>query len=102
MNKDCDNCLYGNEPIEFKGCQVCIESECNSGWKPETTGIEAMVCADIAERQKLGILKYQTTVKDNPLSLKQWLQHAYEENLDSAVYLRRAIAEIETNETQDK
>jgi hypothetical protein len=27
--------------------------------------------------------------------LKQWLQHAYEETLDKAVYLRRAIEEIE-------
>lgn len=58
------------------------------------TGIEKIVCDDIAKRQALGIAKYGTTVADNPLTLKQWLQHAYEETLDKAVYLRRAIEEL--------
>jgi hypothetical protein len=65
---------------------------------PAATGIEAIVCRDIAARQQTGISKYGTTVADNPLSLQQWLQHAYEECLDQAVYLRRAITEIETKE----
>lgn len=59
------------------------------------SGIEAKVCADIAARQRMGLLKYGTTVADNPLSLKKWLQHAYEECLDQAVYLKRAIREME-------
>lgn len=59
------------------------------------TGIEAIVCADIATRQQKGVAKYGTTVCANPLDLRAWLQHAYEECLDQAVYLRRAIAEIE-------
>ena len=59
------------------------------------TGTEAKVCADIAKRQKLGIEKYGTTVAQNPLSHKEWLQHAYEEALDMAIYLRRAIEEID-------
>jgi hypothetical protein len=59
------------------------------------TGTEARVCADIARRQALGIAKYGTTVEANPLTLKQWLQHAYEETLDKAVYLRRAIEEMD-------
>jgi hypothetical protein len=61
---------------------------------PGPTGIEAIVCADIAERQRLGVAKYGTTVKDNPLTAKQWAQHAYEECLDQAVYLRRLIDEL--------
>ncbi len=63
------------------------------------TGIEAIVCADIASRQAMGIAKYGTTVADNPLELRAWLQHAYEETLDKAVYLRRAIAEIDSKGT---
>ena len=59
------------------------------------TGIEALVCKDVAMRQHLGISKYGTTVADNPLSLREWLQHQYEELLDAAVYCRRAIAEID-------
>lgn len=63
----------------------------------KTTGIEAIVCEDIANRQQLGINKYGTTVADNNLSLREWLQHQYEELLDAAVYCRRAIAEIDAN-----
>ena len=58
------------------------------------TGTEAKVCDDIAQRQSLGIQKYGVTVEENQLSLLEWLQHAYEECLDQAVYLKRAIDEI--------
>lgn len=63
--------------------------------RPSPSGIEAEVCNDIAERQQKGIAKYGVTVQDNPLPLKAWLQHAYEETLDKAIYLKRAIAEME-------
>ena len=63
-------------------------------------GIEAEVCADIARRQQMGINKYGTTVADNPLTLREWLQHALEEALDLAVYLKRAIAEIDAQEAK--
>lgn len=59
------------------------------------SGTEARVIDDISKRQLMGIQKYKTTVEENPLSLRQWLQHAYEECLDQAVYLRRAIEEID-------
>lgn len=59
------------------------------------SGTEARVCVDIAYRQQMGVQKYGTTVEGNPLTLKQWLQHAYEETLDQAVYLKRAIEELE-------
>ena len=62
-----------------------------------TTGIEAKGCEDIAKRQQLGIAKYKTTVADTPLSLREWLDHAYQECLDQAVYLRRAIEEIDNS-----
>lgn len=56
---------------------------------------ETEVCADIKRRQELGIAKYGTTVASNPLELRQWLQHAYEEKLDDAVYMKRAIQELD-------
>ena len=61
----------------------------------KVVGTELRVCEDIAKRQLMGIQKYKTTVEENPLTLQQWLQHAYEECLDQAVYLRRAIEEID-------
>ena len=60
-------------------------------------GTEAEVCADIARRQAFGKNKYGTTVAENPLSLRAWLNHAYEEALDLSVYLRRCIEEIDKN-----
>lgn len=64
------------------------------------TGTEARVCADIARRQRLGVQKYGTTVQSNPLPLRMWLQHAYEEVLDQAVYLKRAMEEMDNHSAQ--
>jgi hypothetical protein len=64
-------------------------------YPPVAFGIERMVCEEIALRQQKGLAKYGTTVADNQLSLREWLQHQYEELLDAAVYCRRAIAEID-------
>jgi len=58
------------------------------------SGIEQMVCEDIDKRQQMGINKYGISVQQNPLTLKEWLQHAYEECLDQAVYLKRAMEEL--------
>lgn len=55
------------------------------------TGTEARVCDDIARRQIMGLAKYGTSVEGNPLPLRAWLQHAYEEALDQAIYLKRAM-----------
>lgn len=59
------------------------------------TGTELHVCQDIAARQQKGIAKYGTTVESNGLPLRAWLDHAYEEALDSAVYLRRAMEDMD-------
>lgn len=61
----------------------------------EPTGVEDRVCQDIAERQRLGLAKYGVEVEHNPLRLREWLQHAYEECLDQAVYLRAAIERLD-------
>lgn len=63
-------------------------------------GTELDVCKDIAMRQQLGINKYGTTVAENPLELREWLVHAYQEALDQAIYLRRAIEEIDRKRSQ--
>lgn len=60
-------------------------------------GTEAAVCADIARRQKMGVTKYGVSVADNPLELKQWVQHAYEECLDQAIYLKRILVKLDSS-----
>jgi hypothetical protein len=62
------------------------------------SGTELRVCQLIAERQMQGIEKYGTTVHANPLTLRDWLQHALEESLDHAIYLQRAIEELDKQE----
>lgn len=59
------------------------------------TGTEAKVIALIAQRQQLGIAKYEMTVAQNPLDQRQWLQHLLEELLDAAVYTMRTIEELD-------
>jgi hypothetical protein len=59
------------------------------------TGTEARVCDDIARRQAHGLAKYGMSVEGNPLPLRAWLPHASEEVLDQAVYLRRAMDEMD-------
>lgn len=63
--------------------------------------IEQQVCADILERQQLGIKKYGTTLAQNPLDLRQWLTHQYQELLDAALYCRRALAELDRMAERD-
>ena len=55
---------------------------------------------DLRQRSEVGIKKYGTTLEANSLTLKEWLQHSYEECLDQALYLKRAIQEIEKKETK--
>ena len=43
------------------------------------------------DRELLGIKKYGTTMDRKDLSLRDWLQHAYEESLDKSLYLKAAI-----------
>ncbi len=53
------------------------------------------VCDDLMKRSVVGIKKYGVTLERTDLSLRDWLQHAYEETLDSANYLKRTIMEID-------
>jgi hypothetical protein len=50
---------------------------------------------DLLQRSQVGIKKYGVTLDRSDLSLKDWLQHAYEECLDQANYLKKTILELE-------
>lgn len=64
------------------------------------TGTEALVCQDIADRQRIGIQKYGTTVEKNKLTVSQWARHAYEEALDLPVHLKRLTGAAEALERE--
>lgn len=64
----------------------------------EIPDTERLVAGDILLRQELGLKKYGVSVANNPLTQRQWAQHAYEEALDLAVYLKRLIQEFDRRE----
>lgn len=55
------------------------------------SSIVTKVMDDIKSREKKGFLQYGTTVDRTDYDLKMWLQEAYEECLDQAIYLKSAI-----------
>lgn len=61
----------------------------------EPDSVVEAVRADLLRRSQFGIAKYGTTLDRTDLSLRDWLQHAYEECLDQANYLKRSIREID-------
>lgn len=63
--------------------------------RSELPDTETRVIEEIKKRQQLGINKYGQTVAQNPLGLYQWLKHFQEEILDAAVYVTRAMQEME-------
>ena len=96
--------MYEDGALWDSECMLIQSKECSQCYRPikratkpksKASGIEAMVCADIAERQKKGIAKYGTTVAENPLTDLQWARHLYEELLDASVYMRKIIANME-------
>ena len=60
-----------------------------------TDHVVEAVRADLLRRSVLGIAKYGVTLDRTDLTLRDWLQHAYEETMDQANYLKRAILELE-------
>lgn len=99
--KFCPDCKaeIENDDLTCPSCMTALQPHQVDPIVPQ--GIEAEVCIDISQRQLHGIKKYGKTVADNPLNLRQWLQHAYEETLDKAVYLKRAMAELDKAEHLD-
>jgi hypothetical protein len=53
--------------------------------------IYEQIISDLKEREAMGIRKYGTSVDDAMLTQKEWMQHAYEEALDFAVYLKKLM-----------
>jgi hypothetical protein len=54
-----------------------------------TDSIVFDVIKEIAERAEAGLNKYGTTMDRTDLISSDWVQHAYEEALDMAIYLKR-------------
>ena len=61
------------------------------------------VVHDLQSRSEVGIKKYNTTLDREDLTSEDWIQHAYEEALDFALYLKRLKKDIiEQNQQFDQ
>lgn len=56
------------------------------------------VMDDLNKRSLVGIKKYNITLGESGLSLRDFLQHAYEECLDQANYLKGAISKLDEHD----
>lgn len=59
--------------------------------------VYAQVMLDLRSREKMGIEKYGVSVDKAKLDTLQWMQHAYEESLDHAIYMKKLILEARKN-----
>jgi hypothetical protein len=60
------------------------------------------VVYDLRTRSDVGIKKYGVTLARDDLSLEQWVQHALEEAMDLALYLKRIKVELEKTKDDGK
>lgn len=59
--------------------------------------VYAQVMIDLRSREKMGIEKYGVSVDKAKLDTLKWMQHAYEESLDHAIYMKKLILEAHKN-----
>ena len=67
----------------------------------EACNITKSIIKDLIDSDKKGVEEYGTTVDRGDYNLKDWLQHAYEETLDTAKYLAAAIKKRENQNKED-
>lgn len=90
-----NKCGYEGKVLEFPTYFSDLDCEL---YKPKLKdSIVKEVRKDLKDRSNVGIKKYGVTLDRKDLELLDWLQHSYEEVLDTALYLKRAIKELKTN-----
>lgn len=62
---------------------------------PVVDPVVEAVRADLLRRSRVGIAKYGVTLDRTDLSLRDWVNHIYEEVLDQANYLKRTLMELD-------
>jgi hypothetical protein len=73
---------FGTEAKPYKETEVVKD-----------TIVESVV-KQFKERSEVGIAKYGTTLDRKDLTLIEWLEHTKQEQMDSVLYLEKAIKEL--------
>ena len=82
---------YINQSISFQQFMKIKQAE---DYIPVKDEITKAVITDLISRAQRGLEKYNTTLGEN--DHQNMLQHAYEEALDMAQYLKKEITELNT------
>jgi hypothetical protein len=85
---------YSSEGLEFWEKVAYYAQEGHYEHRVNSNTLKAVI-EDLESRELRGLSKYKTTVDRDDLLLRDWLQHAYEEVLDQAMYLKKAIILID-------
>jgi hypothetical protein len=85
---------YSSEGLEFWDKVAYYAQEGHYEREVNSNTLKAVI-EDLESREQRGLSKYKTTVDRDDLLLRDWLQHAYEEVLDQAMYLKKAIILID-------
>ena len=67
-----------------------------------TSNITKKVIEDLIASDRKGLEEYGVTVDRDDYTLRDWLQEAYEETLDTAKYLAAAIKKLEDQKIDSK
>ena len=73
---------FGTEAKPYKETEVIQDS------------IVESVIKQFKDRSNVGIAKYGVTLDRDDLSLIEWLEHTKQEQMDSVLYLEKAIKEL--------
>lgn len=96
----CGSCHFDvrdRDHCDYKDREHCVhfKHRLHASGTARDLGI-ARVRADLLQRSEVGLRKYGRSLSDaTELSLRDWLQHAYEECLDQANYLKCAMMKID-------
>ncbi len=61
--------------------------------EPQASDLLTSVIQDLKDREIKGIENYGTSMDRTDLTQKEWIQHAYEEALDLALYLKKIMTQ---------
>lgn len=78
----CARCVHKSPKID-----IWLQAAQSYTWDP----VVDKVIQQLIDRSKLWQKKYNTTLENNNLWLKQWLQHILEELMDACNYIQKTI-----------
>ena len=90
----CETCKFEKTWHNEKPCNNCDGFEKWTSKKEVKDTIVESVINQFKQRSEVGIKKYGVTLDREDLSLLEWLEHTKQEQMDSVLYLERAIKEL--------